>query len=200
MNRLFNALRGIREKPRAAQPALPGFENRVDVLYQHAQQAAAYEDELTARLDQAQATMDGLETKVEAAIEKGNDRGAFEYLRLAARLRPQRDLLAGELQAFHAVATALIQRVSLLIDNIDEARAYALDGAINPAATQALDDTLIRLTRYFVMLDRVAANRRRELPDRLAAQMNQVIDDRDLDLELARYVLQKRRALDAGEG
>jgi hypothetical protein len=48
------------------------------------------------------------------------------------------------------------------------------------------------------MLDRVAKARRRDLPDRLAAAMTDVLDNRQLDLELANYILQRRRALNAG--
>jgi hypothetical protein len=44
----------------------------------------------------------------------------------------------------------------------------------------------------------VATARRRALPERLAQQLTQVIDDRQLDLELANYILNRRRALGPG--
>ena len=82
--------------------------------------------------------------------------------------------------------------------------AYVLDATgrvrwLNAAATEYLDSTLDRLTRYFIMLDRVSRQRRKELPDRLAQVMMQVIDDRKLDLELATYILARRRALGSGD-
>ncbi len=53
MNRLFQTLRNIVEKPEAPveQPAdaLPGFDNRLTVLCTYAERSASYEDELTAR-------------------------------------------------------------------------------------------------------------------------------------------------------
>ena len=86
----------------------------------------------------------------------------------------------------------------MLLQHVDEAREFARSATLNAQATHYLDLTLTRLTRYFVLLERVAAMRRRELPDRLAASMLHVIDDRRLDLALATYVLQRRRALNAG--
>jgi phage shock protein A len=199
MNRLFSTLRKLVEKaPAEDTPALPGFENRVEVLYRYVEQAAAYEDELTAHLEQVQERLDKLQARVESALDIGKDRDAFEFIRLAARLRPQFDLLDEEIKAFHAVAADLILRVNTLMDNINEARLLAEDGEFSPAATRTLDETLTRLTRYFVNLDRVATARRRALPERLAQQLTHVIDDRQLDLELANYILNRRRALGPG--
>jgi phage shock protein A len=209
MNRLFNSLRGLRQKaepvaPRTiepsipAEPALPGFEGRAETLQRYTEQAAAYESDLQGHLATAQANLDRFMARVEAALDAGQDRDAYEFLRMAARIRPQVTLLQREIASFHAVAGELGRRVSLLIENLDEARALAEDGQQNPAATAALDRALTSLTRYFVMLDRVAQARRRELPERLAAMMLEVIDDRALDLELAQYVMQRRRQLGAG--
>jgi phage shock protein A len=199
MNRLFSSLRKLVEKaPAEDTPALPGFENRVEVLYRYVEQAAAYEDELTAHLEQVQGQLDQLQERVEKALDAGKDRDAFEFIRLAARLRPQFDLLNEEIKSFHAVAADLMLRVNKLMDNIDEARRLAEDGDFSPVATHALDETLTRLTRHFVNLDRVATARRRALPERLAQQLTRVIDDRQLDLELANYILKRRRALGPG--
>ena len=207
MNRLFETLRGLVSRPRsepapAAAPEqlniLAGFESRLAALYHYAERAAAYEHDLEARLAEAQAHMDQLEATVEAMIDAGRDRDAFEYLRLAARLRPQRDLLHEELRAFHAVAAELQRRVALLIDNHAAASQIASNVSANLQAARTLDRVLNQLTRYFVMLDRVAKARRRDLLDRLAAAVTNVLDDRQLDLELANYVLQRRRALNAG--
>src|SRR5258706_137734 len=62
MNRLFHTLRSIVDRsgdqPRAdAEPspgeeALPGFDNRIEVLSSYAERSAAYEDDLLAHLDQ----------------------------------------------------------------------------------------------------------------------------------------------------
>lgn len=119
-------------------------------------------------------------------------------MRLAARLRPQRDLLQGELRAFHAVAAELQRRVALLLDNQAAASRIAEDVTANPQAARTLERVLNQLTRYFALLDRVAKARRRELPERLAAALTRVLDDRALDLELANYILQQRRALNDG--
>jgi len=202
MNRLFHPIRRMVEKPQAEaqpEPPLPGFENRVEVLYTYAQRAAEYEDDLTAHYEQIRANLDRVEARIGQALEEGRDRDAFEFVRLAARLRPQYDLLDFELRAFGSVSSELILRVNMLMDNLDEARTLAQNGALNPAATEALDAALTRLTRYFVMLERVATTRRRALPERLAEQMLRVLDDRQLDLELARYVLARRRALGTGK-
>jgi phage shock protein A len=210
MNRLFETLRGFVNRPRpeptqSAQAAasetprvIAGFEARLATLYHYSEHAAAYERDLETRLAEAQAHMDQLEATVEAMIDAGRDRDAFEYLRLAARLRPQRDLLYDELRAFRAVATELQRRVALLIDNHDAASQIANDVAANPQAARTLERVLNQLTRYFVLLDRVAKARRHDLPERLAAAMLHVLDDRQLDLELANYVLQRRRALNTG--
>lgn len=177
---------------------IEGFEARLATLYHYSEHAAAYERDLEVRLAEAQANMDQLEATVEAIIQAGRDRDAFEYLRLAARLRPQRDLLHEELRAFHAVAAELQRRVALLIDNHAAASQIASNVAANPQAARTLDRVLRQLTRYFVMLDRVAKARRRDLPERLATAVTDVLDDRQLDLELANYVLQRRRALNDG--
>ena len=203
MNRLFKTLKTIVERPQAAESdrpdALPGFDNRVEVLYKYAETAVAYEDDLARNLTEVDTTLDSLRGAMEMSIDAGRDRDALEYLRLAARLRPQRDLLDIEIRSFHVLATDLIRRVTALMDNIDEARAYAHSADLSPATTQFLDQALTRLTRYFVMLERVARVRRQKLPDRLAAQIAHVIDDRELDLELANYILQRRRAIGSGE-
>jgi hypothetical protein len=204
MNRLFKTLRNIVEKPISEQEAeqredaLPGFDNRIEVLSTYAERSAAYEEDLQNNFDEVAEQLLQLQELMEATIDAGRDRDALEYLRLAARLRPQRDLLDQEIRAFHAVAADLIRRVDTLMDYIDEAREFARDGGLSPAATYYLDATLNRLTRYFVMLERVTRQRHRTLRDRLAAQILVVVDDRQLDLELATYILQRRRALGSG--
>jgi hypothetical protein len=197
VNRLFATLRGWRERPSTAE-ALPGFEGRVEALCQYAQQAAGYENELLEAYRDVANQLSQLEAQTENAIDAGADRHALEYVRLIVRLRPQRDLLERELRAFHGVASVLILRVDILMTHMDDARAFARSAELSPAATHFLDSTLTKLTRYFVMLDRVTRARRAELPDRLGAAMLQVIDNRQLDLELATFVLQRRRALDDG--
>jgi hypothetical protein len=208
MNRLFHTLRGIVDRsgaqPRAdaapspGEEALPGFDNRIEVLSSYAERSAAYEDDLLAHLDQIIDQLAQLQEYMESAIDNGADRDALEYLRLAVRLRPQRDLLEQELKAFHVVAAELIQRVNTLMQYLDEARSFAYDATLSPAATYYLDFTLNRLTRYFVMLERVTKVRHQTLPDRLAQQITVVIDDRKLDLELATYILSRRRSLGSG--
>ncbi|MCC7208782.1 MAG: hypothetical protein IT323_15850 [Anaerolineae bacterium] len=209
MNRLFNTLRRIVERaPRGddqhieeretAFPALPDFEERVEVLFRHAEQAAAYEDDLADYVRQLRARLESLLARIDGLIDQGRDGDAFEVVRIAARIRPQYDLVNQEMQAFHAVAGDLIERVDNLIDNLDEARALAADGRANPNATAHLDAAMTRLTRHFVMLERVSRARRTTLPDRLAQQLTAVLDDRKLDLQLARYVLARRRALGPG--
>lgn len=197
MNRLIETLRGWLERP---QPpvALPGFDNRMDVLCRYAQHAADYEDELLSAYHEIEDQLSAFEGQVERALTAGNDRDALEYVRLLVRLRPQRELLDRELRNFHAVAGALVVRVDTLMAHIDEAHLLAESAARNPAATHYLDQTLTRLTRYFVMLERVAAARRQELPDRLAALTLQVLDNRKLDLELATYILHRRRSIGSG--
>ena len=96
------------------------------------------------RSARVQERLDKLQARVESALDIGKDRDAFEFIRLAARLRPQFDLLDQEIKAFHAVAADLILRVNTLMDNIDEARLLAEDGDFSPAATLALDETLTR--------------------------------------------------------
>jgi hypothetical protein len=204
MNRLFQTLRNIVEKPQpeaeedSTGDALPGFDNRLEVLCAYAERSAAYEDELTARHEQIADDLAQLQERMEASLDEGEDRDALEYLRLAFRLRPQRDLLEHELNAFHAVASDLIRRVNTLMDYADEAREYARNATLSPAATYFLDATLNRLTRYFVMLERVTKTRHYSLPDRLAQEITEVVDDRQLDLELATYILSRRRALGPG--
>lgn len=198
MNRLFSRLRTRRDEP-PAPDALPGFDDRVAVLYGYAQQAAHYEDDLLTAQQDIAAQLHECERRINDALEAGRDSDALEYVRLIARLRPQYELLDHEMRAFRAVAEALIVRLDTLLNHLDEARVYARSADINTQATWYLDLTLTRLTRYFVMLDRVATARRRALPDRLAELMVQVLDDRRLDLVLATYILQRRRALDAGD-
>lgn len=201
MNRLFKTLREFVTQQPASTPApdaLPGFENRIEVLCRHAENAAHYEDDLIKARDEVQASIALFEGGVEDALDAGNDRDALEYVRLMVRLRPQIELLNHEIENFHAVASALILKTNLLMQNMDEARAFARQDALNPAATHYLDQTLDKLTRYFIMLDRVAAKRRTGLPDRLAQLMLRVMDDRKLDLELATYILARRRAIGSG--
>ena len=196
MNRLFSRLRSRRDEP-TAPDALPGFDDRVSVLCAYAQQAARYEDDLLATQQDVAGQLDECERLIEEALDLDRDRDALEYVRLAARLRPQHELLDHELRTFKAVAEELIIRLDSLLNHLDEARVYARSAEINTEATWYLDLTLTRLTRYFVMLDRVATARRHALPERLAELMTQVLDDRRLDLVLATYVLQRRRALNA---
>lgn len=204
MNQLFKTLRRFTERSQASartepeQDALPGFYTRIDVLIKYAERASAYEDELMGNFEQIIEMMDQFQGLMEQALDDGRDRDALEYLRLAARIRPQRDLIDQELRAFHAVAADLLERFNTLIANLEEAREYARSAEVNPAATEYLDQALNRLTRYFVMLERVTIARHRELPERLAAQIGQVVDDRQLDLELATFILQRRRALGSG--
>ncbi len=201
MNRLFQTLRNIVENPapvEASTEALPGFDNRLSVLCAYAERSASYEDELTARHNEIADDLARLQELMEGALDQGEDRDALEYLRLAVRLRPQRDLLEHELRSFHAVASDLIRRVATVNDYADEAREYARSADLSPAATYFLDATLNRLTRYFVLLERVTRNRHSSLPERLAAQIVDVVDDRQLDLELATYILSRRRALGSG--
>lgn len=204
MNRLFNTLRRIVEgaRPDAASPALPAlpdFEERVDELFRYSEQAAAYEDDLTGYAQQLRVRLDQFADRINRAIDAGRDRDAFELVRLAARIRPQYDLVNQEMHMFHAVAADLIERVNRLIEHLDEARALARDGRLNPTATRQLDETLKRLVRYFELLERVSTARRQALPGRLAEKLTAVIDDRHLDLQLARYVLARRRALGPGK-
>jgi hypothetical protein len=207
MNRLLNALRRANSPPPEPLPVnrpaptvgVINFDERLDILCRHAEQAAAYEDDLLGHLKNVEAQLAALGQRVDAAIDAGQDRQAFEFVRLAARFKPQRDLLLREVQAFHLIAEALRQKLTALLDHTEEARAYALDGALNPAASHYLDTLLNKLTRYFVMLERVALARRRGLPDALAKQLTRVLDDRQLDLDLANYVMIRRRALGSGK-
>jgi len=204
MNNLFKTLRRFTERSRPAvstepaQDALPGFYTRIDVLIKYAERASAYEDELIGSFDQIIDAIDQFQGLMEQALDEGRDRDALEYLRLAARIRPQRDLIDQELRAFHAVAADLLERFNTLIANLEEAREYARSAEPNPAATEYLDGALNRLTRYFVLLERVTIARHRALPERLAAQIGEVVDDRQLDLEMATFILQRRRALGSG--
>jgi hypothetical protein len=206
MRNLFDALRNIvdrnqdkrREEEAHINAVLDVFENRMDILLRHAEQSMAYEDALNVNFERLDAELNMLREMVEQCIDNAQDRDALEYLRLAVRLRPQRDLVSQELNAFHAVSDALVTKVNILVGHIDEAREYARNKHWSPAKAEYLDSTLNKLTRYFVMLERVTVERRRTLNDRLVAKMADVIDDRRLDLELATYILQRRRALNAG--
>jgi hypothetical protein len=187
LNRLFRTLREFVNKTpsAAADPstaeaggvdALPGFDNRIEVLTRYAESAAHYEDDLVKAKTAVEENLAMFEQGVEMMLDAGQDRDALEYVRLMVRLRPQVELLNAEIQNFHAVASALILRTNMLIQNLDEARIYARSFTLNPEATMYLD-----------------------LPDRLAEVMMQVIDDRKLDLELATYILARRRALGSGQ-
>jgi hypothetical protein len=201
MNRLFQTLRGMRDRPADENnAALAAFDNRIEVLTTYAERASAYEEDLTRNHEQILETLAQFHDMMIMALDAGKDRDALEYLRLAMRLRPQRDLLERELHAFRAVADELIRRITTLMHNLDQARAYVENSDLSPAASYYLDQTLNRLTRYFVLLERVSISRHKGLPQRLAEQMMTVIDDRQLDLELARFILSRRRALGTGLG
>src|SRR5450631_140252 len=108
MRRLFTTLRGFADKrhtasepaPQPVSDAIIGFEDRVEVLCRHAEHAAAYEDDLISNYNQIEASLQQLADGMEAAIDAGKDERALEYVRLAARLRPQLDLLDYEIRAF----------------------------------------------------------------------------------------------------
>jgi hypothetical protein len=170
----------------------------MEALCWYAEQASQYENDLLSAKQEVETHLALFQSNMESAIDAGEDRDALEYVRIMVRLRPQVDLLNYELRAFHAVSSALILRTSTLVSHMDEAREYAQSATLNPAATDYLDKTMDKLTRYFVMLERVAGQRRRELPDRLAALMGEVIDNRKLDMELANYILARRRGLGTG--
>lgn len=215
MRKLFNTLRNIVERTtgertrREQGPSAPDegsaeqvaildqFDSRMDVLTSYAEQALGYEDTLTNHIDRLTVELDQIRQAVEQCIDKGRDRDALEFLRLAVRLRPQLELVQGELGAFHAVADALIMKVNALVGHITEARIYANSATMNPDMPVQLNDTMTKLTRYFVMLERVTAARRDSLPERLMGQMTTIIDDRRLDVELATYVLARRRGISA---
>ena len=74
----------------------------------YAERSAAYEEDLQNNFDEVAEQLLQLQELMEATIDAGRDCDALEYLRLAARLRPQRDLLDQEIRAFHAVAADLI--------------------------------------------------------------------------------------------
>jgi hypothetical protein len=201
MNRLFKTLRKIADRPQPADPqpeALPGFESRINVLCTYAERASGYEDDLTTQYDRIVDDLAKLQALMEQALDDYRDRDALEYLRLAIRLRPQRDLLETELRAFHVVADDLLERVDSIMNNIEEARQLAQSSEVNPAATYYLDQALTQLTRHFVNLERAAIARHRSLPERLAQQIVIVVDDRQLDLEMATFILNRRRALGSG--
>jgi hypothetical protein len=211
MNRLFQTLRGMANRPRPDQPddesqsdapqalnGITGFDNRIEVLTKYAERASAYEDDLLLNYEQIAENLSQLQQLMEMALDDTRDRDALEYLRLAVRLRPQRDLLEREIRAFTAVADELLRKIETLLENLDEARAYAQDGSFSPAATFMLDKVMTKLTRYFVLLERVAVARHKDLKQRLLAQMMLVIDDRQLDLELAQFILSRRKALSSG--
>lgn len=204
MRRLFTTLRGlINDRPARPQAAtipapLANFERRAELLAQHAEQATSYEDDLLAQGAQFQADMDSLRAAMEQQIDDGRDRYALEYLRLAVRLRPGLQLIQGELASFRVVSEELMRRAQALFDNIDAAMAMANDPDTALDSARALDHTLTQLTRYFVLLERVANNRRATLGERLAERLGAMIDDHQLDLELAGYILARRRALSGG--
>jgi hypothetical protein len=210
LNRLFTRLRDLVSGPpggsipgraptRPAPPVIADFDGRVEALCRYAEHAAFYEDDLIKARQEVEQQIQMLEGAVERALKTGHDRDALEFVRLMVRLRPQIELLNREIHNFHAVAAELILRTNTLVLNLDEARNLAQVAGLNPDATLLLDRALTNLTRYFVMLERVAGRRRQELPDRLAALMMQVVDNRTLDMELARYILQRRRALGTGD-
>jgi hypothetical protein len=206
MRKLFESLRSIvnrsagrhHEEEARIAALVAVFETRIDVLMRHAEQAMSYEETLTTNFQRLDGELAQLRDLIEAQIDAGKDRNALEYLRLAVRLRPQRELVAHELHAFHAVADALIVRVNTLVAHVDEAREYVRNAHWSPAKADYIDSTLTKLTRYFVMLERVSLTRRQTLNERLMSTLLEVIDDRRLDLELATYILQRRRALAAG--
>jgi hypothetical protein len=210
MNRLFHTLRNIRSGGRAADTprddsdlspddeALLGFDNQIEVLCSYAERSAAYEDDLLGHLERIVEQLMQLQELMEKAIDDGEDRNALEYLRLAARLRPQRELLEQELRAFLMVATDLIGKVKTLVEYRDEARQFARDASLSPAATHVLTSTMNSLTRNFVLLERVTKARHQTLSERLGQQITTIIDDRELDLELATYILNRRRAIGPG--
>src|SRR5258708_18671227 len=196
MNRLFRTLQNLTERVHPAQEQettsqsvaqddhkretlsgpMSGFEGRLEVLCMYAERAACYEDELLRNLDEVLDQLAQLQQLMERALDDGEDRNALEYLLLAARLRPQRDLLDKELKSFHAVADDLLFRVTTLTDNAEEAQWFANTPHANPAATYYLDQTMNRLTRYFVLLERVTTARYGDLPRRLIEQINVVVD------------------------
>ena len=198
MNRLFGRLRGHQDRT-APGDALPGFDDRLAILMHHAQNARQYEDDLLGVRADLIGQLQRCESRLESLIDQGADRDALEYIRLAARLRPQYELVDRELRAFGAVAEALIVRLDVLLQHTDQARVLTRSARANPQATAALDHTLDRLTRHFILLDRVATARRADLPTRLVMLMTHVLDDRQLDLMLATYILNRRRALAAAE-
>src|SRR5450432_3171138 len=206
MNRLFNTLRSYTEQPRSdseaetESEAQRAFDNRIEVLCKYAERASAYEEELQHTYETILDNLMQLQELMGLKLDEGRDRDALEYLRLAARLRPQRALLEQELRAFHAVAADLFPRVNTILDHFEAARALAADPSQNPAASYYLEASLTRLMRYFVLLERVAIGRHRALPQRLAEQMLVVVDDRQLDLELATFILSRRQALGPGRG
>ena len=204
MNRLFNTLRSFSEKPHSDSnddskaEAQQAFDNRIEVLTKYAERASAYEEELQHSYETILDNMMQLQEMMGLKLDEGQDRDALEYLRLAARLRPQRALLEQELRAFHAVAADLFVRVNTILEHFDEARDLAADPDQSPAAAYYLEASLTRLTRYFVLLERVSIARHRALPQRLIEQMMVVVDDRQLDLELATFILSRRQALGSG--
>src|SRR5437762_9055846 len=135
MNRLFQTLRGIVDKSAdrrgESSASLPGFDNRIEVLCSYAERSAAYEDDLLANLERIVDQLAQLQEYMERAIDEGADRDALEYLRLAARIRPQRDLLDQELKSFHVVASDLIRQVKLLQQYRDEAREFASNSSLS---------------------------------------------------------------------
>src|SRR5258708_33564922 len=143
MNPLFSTLRSFVEKPRPEagvwQDALPGLDNRIEVLCRYAERASAYEDDLQISYDEVMDQLSQVQGLMEVALDEGQASDALEYLRLAARLRPQRDLLAQEVAAFRSVADDLISRTNALLDNMDEARGYPASTEMSTARTSCLD-------------------------------------------------------------
>src|SRR5262249_2564580 len=111
MNRLFRTLRNFADKNRSeasadaaeVQEALPGFEDRIAVLATYAERASGYEDELTSNYELIVENLAQLQGLMEIALDEGRDRDALEYLRLGARLRPQREMIEQEMRAFSVV-------------------------------------------------------------------------------------------------
>src|SRR5260370_7777678 len=138
MNNLFKTLRRFTERSQPVvstepvQDALPGFYTRIDVLIKYAERASAYEDELIGSYDQIIDAIDQFQGLMEQALDEGRDRDALEYLRLAARIRPQRDLIDQELRAFHAVAADLLERFNTLLANLNKARDSPRSPSLNP--------------------------------------------------------------------
>src|SRR5258708_6931337 len=173
MNRLFNTLRSFTERPHAdseadaAGEAERAFDTRIEVLTKYAERASNYEEELQNTYETILDNLMQLQELMVLKLDDGQDRDALEYLRLAARLRPQRALLEQDLGAFHAVAAPLFPRVTPTLDPFEEPRVLTATPDKTPPAAYSHEAWLPRLTRYFVLLERVAIARHRALPQRL---------------------------------